>query len=567
MRTRSPALVAIVVLAVSAAVAGAQAPPPATATRARAAAASPAQAAPPAAVREKEGAEARRAQVLLEKRLAVQDFVPGQVVVKLKPEAAGGAEPAWLSTLSGGGAFRRTSGGELVISLPGGGLTPMSAEERVEQTRQFVRQLAERPEVDYVQPNYRFQIAAEPPDPRFVEQWHYFARAGAARSAAGGIGLPPVWDATTGDPQVVVAVIDTGILPLHEDIQGSPNLLPGIDLISDSGVANDGDGRDTDPTDTGDSVARGECGDFLGLPVPDRDLPSSWHGSHVAGTIGVGRSNESTGVAGVAWKVGVVPVRVLGKCGGSTTDIADAIRWAAGLDVPGVAPIARPARIVNLSLGGRGSCSNSPAMQRAIDDAVAAGTAVVVAAGNEAEDASGFTPAGCRGVISVAAGDLEGKLVLRYSNFGSAVDLMAPGGDVASDRDGNGHVDGVLSYVDGGYAYYNGTSMAAPHVAGVAALLLARRPGLSPAEIESELKAHALSRSPSECPRPCGAGLLQAGFVAAAAGPGPTPPDRPDPVPPVPVEPQPVPALGPFGALVAAALAAVALGRARGTGR
>jgi serine protease len=565
MRTRWLALVAALALALSAALTGAQAPPPATATGARAAVAYPAQAAQPAAPRGKESADARRAQVLLEKRLAVQDFVPGQVVVKLKPEAAGGAEPAWLSTMSGGGAFRRTSGGELVVTLPGGGLQPMSDQERVQQTLRFVEQLKARPEVDYVQPDYRFQIAAEPRDPRYAEQWHYFVRSGALRAAAGGIGLPTAWDATKGSPDVIVAVIDTGILSGHPDIQGSPNLLPGIDLITDSAVANDGDGRDTDPTDTGDAVERGECGDFLGIPVPDRDLPSSWHGSHVAGTVGVGRTDDDTGVAGVAWRVGIVPVRVLGKCGGSTTDIADAIRWAAGLDVPGVAPIASPARVVNLSLGGRGPCDGSPAMQRAIDDAVAAGTTVVVAAGNEAQDASGFTPAGCRNVISVAAGDREGKLVLRYSNFGAAVDLMAPGGDVARDSDGNGQIDGVLSFVEGGYAYYNGTSMAAPHVAGVAALLLARRPGLSPTEIEAELKSHALARSNSECARPCGAGLLQASFVADL--PDPTPPDRPDPVPPDPVQPEPVPALGPFGALVAAGLGALALGRARRSGR
>ena len=217
-------------------------------------------------------------------------------------------------------------------------------------------------------------------------------------------------------------------------------------------------------------------------------------------------------------------MRVLGKCGGTIADINDGIRWAAGLPVPGAPNNPHPAKVINMSLGGRGRCTLSPSTQAAIDDAVNAGAAVVVAAGNEAADASGFFPASCEHVITVAASDYRGHLVTRYSNFGQDVDLLAPGGDVTRDDNGDGQNDGVLSMVQGGYARYNGTSMAAPHVAGAAALLLAQNPRLSPSGVLDELKARALSRSSAQCPSPCGAGLLQ---VAVGAAPAPPPPPAP----------------------------------------
>jgi serine protease len=311
-----------------------------------------------------------------------------------------------------------------------------------------------------------------------------------------------------------VAVIDTGILPNHEDISGSPNLVNGYDMISDPGIGNDGDGRDATATDPGDAIAANEC--YPGSPAQ----PNSWHGTHVAGTIGVGKTNNSLGVAGINWNVKVQPVRVLGKCGGTMVDINDAIRWAAGLPVPGVPNNSTPARVINMSLGGASPCAASPATQAAINDAVAKGVTVVVAAGNESSDAAGFIPASCNGVITVAASDRRGYLATRYSNFGARVDIMAPGGDVRQDSDNDGNPDGVLSLVDGGYAYYNGTSMAAPHTAGVVALLLAEDGTRTPDQIRSLLKARAIVRTATQCPKPCGAGLLN-----AAATP---------PVPPVP---------------------------------
>jgi len=236
----------------------------------------------------------------------------------------------------------------------------------------------------------------------------------------------------------------------------------------------------------------------------------------VAGIIGVGRTNNHLGIAGSNWNVKVLPVRVLGKCGGSTPDIVDAIRWAAGLEVPGVPRnVDHKAKVINLSLGGRGACSEDPATQRSIDDAVAAGATVVVAAGNEAEDAAGFTPASCNNVITVAASDFNGRLVGRYSNFGKKVDILAPGGDIEQHASRDGFPDGVLSLVNNGYEYYNGTSMAAPHVSGVAALLLAQNKDLTPRQVRDELRLHAIPRSKTECPLPCGAGLLNAAFVPA----------------------------------------------------
>jgi serine protease len=241
----------------------------------------------------------------------------------------------------------------------------------------------------------------------------------------------------------------------------------------------------------------------------------------------VGNTNNGIGVAGINWNVKVQAVRVLGKCGGTTTDINDAIRWAAGLPVPGVPNNSTPAKVINMSLGTPpgNPCSRSPSTQSAINDAVSMGATVVVAAGNDATDASQVFPASCNNVITVAASDYRGNLATRYSNYGSTVEIMAPGGDVRRDDNGDGRPDGVLSMVDpsaGTYAYYNGTSMAAPHAAGVAALLLAQQPGLTPAQVLAGLQANALARTSAQCPQPCGAGLLSAVAPGTAPPPPPT---------------------------------------------
>jgi serine protease len=458
--------------------------------------------------------EPQAVEKLLEKRLT-PNFVPGEVVVKMKPAAALRIMPSTeLKRLNLEVKREHTSGSEIVYRLPPAMLSTLTKKDAGDRTLAAVKSLRARPDVEYAQPNYIFQITATPNDSGYPKQWHYFDNGSGANQAPGGINLPTTWETNKGSAAVVVAVIDTGILPNHEDISGSPNLVNGYDMISDPAIGNDGDGRDANATDPGDAIAANEC--YPGSPAQ----PNSWHGTHVAGTIGVGKTNNSLGVAGINWNVKLQPVRVLGKCGGTMVDINDAIRWAAGLPVPGVPNNSTPARVINMSLGGASPCSASPATQAAINDAVAKGVTVVVAAGNESSDAAGFIPASCNGVITVAASDRRGYLATRYSNFGARVDIMAPGGDVRQDSDNDGNPDGVLSMVDGGYAYYNGTSMAAPHTAGVAALLLAEDSTRTPDQIRSLLKARAMARTAAQCPKPCGAGLLN-----AAATP---------PVPPVP---------------------------------
>ncbi len=442
-------------------------------------------------------------------------FVPGQVIVKMRTAVSLSANR--LQALGLDSTFRQTGGaGEFVYQIPPALVGAMAATVARDRTLAVVDSLRAEANVEYAQPNYRlYAIGAGlatrdlvdivPNDARFAEQWHYHNNGTGAGESPGGINLPRAWDTSTGSNSISVSVLDTGILPNHPDITGSGNLATGYDMITDLFTANDGDGRDADPTDPGDALVTGECG---GLPPwPPINLPASWHGTHVSGTIGVGNTNNGVGVAGVNWSVSVQAVRVLGKCGGSTADINDGIRWAAGLPVPGVPNNTSPARVINMSLGTPpgAPCTLSPSTQSAIDDAVAAGAVVVVAAGNDAVDASQVFPASCNNVITVAASDANGDLETEYSNFGSTVEIMAPGGDVTPNAAG-----GVLSMVQAGYAFYNGTSMAAPHVAGVAALWLSVDPSLTPTQLLTALQAATMPRTSSQCPQPCGAGLLNA---------------------------------------------------------
>lgn len=430
-------------------------------------------------------------------------WVPGQLIVKFKTSTTD-AEDDRLQTMGFTDHLRDTGGGAYIYSLPATQIRTLSAQQLQNQAQEAVEQMRGEDDVEYAQLNYVMHIVREPDDPGFAQQWHYRNNGTGNDESPGGINLPRAWDRSVGSSASVVAVIDTGILPDHPDIDGSPNLLPGFDMISDTFTSNDGDGRDADASDPGDGVAAGECG--LGTPAQ----PDSWHGTHVAGTVGVGRTDNNQGVAGVNWSSRVLPLRALGRCGGSIADINDAIRWAAGLPVPGATTNPSPAKVINMSLGAGAPCSASPATQSAINDVVAAGVTVVVAAGNEASNASNSFPASCDNVITVAASDFNGDLVRRYSNFGAVVDIMAPGGDLSADEDNDGNPDGVLSMVDGGFAFFNGTSMATPHVAGVAGLLVAQNPTLSPQAIEKLIKDNALTRNSRQCPEPCGAGLLNA---------------------------------------------------------
>jgi serine protease len=353
---------------------------------------------------------------------------------------------------------------------------------------------ARDPDVEYAEPDRIMLPLFTPNDPMYSQQWDLY-------DAKGGLNLPAAWDKSTG-AGINVAVIDTGYRP-HADLSGQ--ILPGYDFIASAAIAGDGNGRDADASDIGDSTTAGQCGSGL----PAQDDTSSWHGTHVAGTIAA-KTNNGVGVAGIAYGAKIVPARVLGKCGGYTSDIADAIVWASGGAVTGVPANPNKARVLNLSLGGSGSCDTTT--QNAINSARSRGAVVVVAAGNSNVNASNANPANCAGVITVAAvGRTGGKA--SYSNYGANVDVAAPGGDSGA---------GILSTWNAGttspagdnYGYMMGTSMATPHVAGVAALMLAKNPNLTPDEVEAKLKASARA-FPAACSG-CGAGIVDAAAAVNA---------------------------------------------------
>lgn len=356
------------------------------------------------------------------------------------------------------------------------------------QVSALTDRISQDPAIEYAEPDLILHTMAIPNDSRYQEQWHYY-------EATGGLNLPTVWDNYTGNG-VVVAVIDTGYLP-HDDLLA--NIVGGYDMISDRTVANDGNGRDSDATDPGD----------------DPGGRNSWHGTHVAGTIAA-VTNNGIGVAGVAYGARVLPIRALGVGGGYTSDIADGIIWASGGNVRGIPNNPNPAQVINLSLGGSGSCGTTS--QNAINTARANGATVVVAAGNSADNANNYTPASCNGVISVAATNRTGDRA-SYSNFGGVVDVAAPGGQTSPAQSG-----GVLSTLNSnGYAFYQGTSMAAPHIAGLAALLYEAKPDITPDEVETIIIDTARA-FPGNCSQ-CGAGIADAqAAINAATGTTPPPP-------------------------------------------
>jgi serine protease len=362
------------------------------------------------------------------------------------------------------------------------------------QVDALVKEIKLDPAVEYVEPNAIMRHHFVPNDTLYsTSQWHYF-------EPTGGVNLPKAWDISTG-VGVRVAVLDTGITN-HPDLNA--NIIGGYDFVSyvppiGSFIGTDGNGRDSNPADPGDN--------YLGLE-------SSWHGTHVAGTIAAVTSN-GLGVAGVAFNAKVVPIRVLGTTlngqGGMLEDITDGIIWAAGGAVAGVPSNPYPAKILNMSLGGNNACG--PAYQSAIDAARALGALIVVSAGNSGIDAALQRPANCNGVLSVAATNQVGGRGIftngQSSNFGASVGIAAPGVAVHSTlNSGKGGV-GAPSY-----ASYSGTSMAAPHVAGVAALVWAKNPSFTADQVTAVLKSSART-FPGVCNQ-CGAGIVDA-FAALNA--------------------------------------------------
>ena len=327
------------------------------------------------------------------------------------------------------------------------------------ETLLAIKALRSDPQIEYAEPNYRVHALAEPNDEGYPFQWHYPL-----------IDLPAAWDSTTGSANVTVAVVDTGILARHPDLQGQ--LVAGYDFIRDPGSALDGDGLDPNPEDPGDGQDAAS---------------SSFHGTHVSGTVAAAGDNR-IGVTGVAYGARVMPLRALGAGGGGTTyDVDQAVRFAAGLaNDSGTVP-SRPADVINLSLGGAPFSQASQNLYRQVREA---GVMVVAAAGNEGSSLPSY-PASYEGVISVSAVGAQ-RQPTSYSNTGRFIDVAAPGGNNSVDLNGDGYPDGVLSTggLDNGefgYTFSSGTSMAAPHVAGVLALMKSANPDLTPGDIEALL--------------------------------------------------------------------------------
>ncbi len=333
-----------------------------------------------------------------------------------------------------------------------------------------------------------------PSDPLYPQQWNLSA-----------IGMPQAWallpDAMKPDaakrtstlktPPVTVAVLDTGFV-------GSPELagrvVNGYDFVRDPARAGDGSGRDGDASGVGQFA---------------------YHGEVVANIIAA--AHDGRGMAGINPLTRVVQVRVAGVDGLiDPQDLADGLRWAAGLTVPGVPANPNPARVLNLSLFADfiplTGCDAR--IQHAVDAVTARGVLVVVGAANDGADASGYSPAGCRNVLTVTSATQQGTRPA-YANWGRSVAVAAPGGEP-------GHGVPVSSLSGpGGVRAPDGTSMAAPHVAGVASLILSVRPRLSPAQLRSVLTRSAVPFPGGRCdPQParsCGSGTLNAAAAVRAA--------------------------------------------------
>ncbi|MGO1071353.1 S8 family serine peptidase [Lysobacter sp. CA199] len=384
----------------------------------------------------------------------------------------------------------------------------------------LMKQLAADPNVESVSNDIMMVPYFTPNDTNFSQQFGF-------GSGNGGIRATSAWDVTKGEG-TVVAVIDTGIVS-HSDLNA--NVIAGYDMISGDSVtsgfkeggfivANDGDGRDANPADPGDWFTVGQCPN-----APTRSSASSWHGSHVAGTVAA-VTNNGKGVAGTAHAAKVLPVRVLGPCGGFGSDISDAIIWASGGSVPGVPANPNPADVINLSLGGNAPDACPPSYKSAVASAAARGSIVVVAAGNSDADVTtskdkdgnvvGYTMTNCGTVISVGAVTSSGARS-SFSSFGTAVDIAGPGSAILSTVN-----NGTQGPTTEAYKSYSGTSMAAPHVAGVAALVQSIAPTpLTQEQMRTLLKNTARAFPVSPGAKPIGVGIVDAAAAVAAAGGAP----------------------------------------------
>ena len=386
----------------------------------------------------------------------------------------------------------------------------LSSKLTAEQAEKYMAALSSNPSVASVEPdllrrsNARTRTAANskvaqvaqaaqasnqvvaPNDTLYPQQWNLHGTKG--------LTTPEAWKTTQG-AGVTVAVIDSGIVK-HPDLDA--NVLPGYDFITEPSIARDGNGRDSDPTDQGNWEEAGVCG------ADAEASESNWHGTHVAGSIAAIMNNKR-GIVGVAPSTKILPVRALGMCGGYDSDIADAMVWAAGGTVEGVPANSNPAKIINLSLGGEGTCPAT--YSKAIAEVNKRGAILVVAAGNDGQDTSKVAPANCGGSIVVGATDQKGKRS-DFSNYGKIVDVSAPGSNIMSTVD-----LGTTVSTGAGYTEYDGTSMAAPQVAGVIALMKSVDPSLNAERAKQILKQ---SSKPLTCDvNGCGSGIVNAASALA----------------------------------------------------
>ncbi|NOZ52858.1 MAG: S8 family serine peptidase [Gammaproteobacteria bacterium] len=412
------------------------------------------------------------------------DFVPGEVIVELGAQSQISSQAVTIESSASAIGLQAKAGapGRSILMSVGSGLnrqnalsalgvqvTPQGNNEilqRKMETLEIIKVLRKRDDIKSARPNYIRRALLEPNDEFYTFQWHYPQ-----------INLPQAWDVETGRGDVVVAVIDTGVLLDHPDLQGQ--LVAGYDFIRNAASAADGDGIDNNPDDVGD----------------DANGNSSFHGTHVSGTIAAA-ANNGVGVAGIAWGSKIMPLRALGRFGGTDYDIEQAVRYAAQLPNDSNTIPPQKADVINLSLGGP---TNSTIAPTAFRQARAAGVIIIAAAGNNASSGVSY-PASLDGVVSVSAVGINQNLA-SYSNFGATIDISSPGGEF-TDLNGDGFIDGVLSTAGSdaegvirfGYAFYQGTSMAAPHVAGVAALMKSINPQLSPADFDELLVSGAITK-------------------------------------------------------------------------